>query len=159
MMSFSESVKTCMIKKYATMSGRASRSEFWWFQLFLWVTHFCIIAITSALGKEAENVGNAILIIFSLATIIPYLCAFVRRLHDRGHSGSIFWWSLLISIFGVLLIGLIINIFGSDEGENEYGPNPNNPCVDDSLLIPETENFQKSLAKEEQTEDVTDVDL
>lgn len=126
MISFFDAIKICLFKKYASMSGRASRAEFWWFQLFILVT-YALIALFTSSGKDEESFYVGAFMVVLLLTIIPYLCVFVRRLHDRGHSGSIFWWSLLISIWGVIIIGLVINIFGSDEGDNKYGPNPNNP--------------------------------
>lgn len=159
-MSFSESIKTCMIKKYATMSGRASRSEFWWFQLFVWLSYFCIFAISAALisafGSDSQIVGLVVFILFGVITLIPYISVFVRRLHDRGLSGAIFWWSFVISIWGVLFIGLIINMFGSVEGTNEYGPNPSELSSKESSSVPLAED---STLKEEQTEEITDVDI
>ena len=35
-MTFGESINTCL-NKYATMRGRAPRSEFWWFVVFYWI--------------------------------------------------------------------------------------------------------------------------
>jgi uncharacterized membrane protein YhaH (DUF805 family) len=158
MVSFSDAVKICLTKKYATMSGRASRAEFWWFQLFIWVTDICLFAISSAL---ADNIDTAFIVtlIFSVLTLIPYLCVFVRRLHDRGFSGGIFWWAFLISIWGVILVGLIINIFGSVEGTNEYGPNPNGPINDDSQLNKENQDDLKSISSVEKDTEITDVNL
>lgn len=123
-MSFKESIQTCLFKKYATMSGRASRAEYWWFQLFFWIVTVGIILLCIPFGRDGENVCWVLVLIFFIITLIPNLCVFVRRLHDRGHSGAIFWFSFIISIFGVILIGNIINLLGSDEGDNEYGPNP-----------------------------------
>lgn len=162
MISFSEAVKTCLITKYATMSGRASRAEFWWFQLFIIVTDVCIGALSAPFGKDGESFFIGANLIFTLLTLIPYLCVFVRRLHDRGHSGSIFWWAFLISIWGVILVGLVINIFGSDEGSNEYGPNPNDPNQadgDDESFVDSQPNETKQENLPESKTEVIDVDL
>ena len=131
MVTFSDAVKICLTQKYATMSGRASRSEFWWFQLFILVTNAAIFAISQPFGKDGVNYSIVVCVIFNLLTIIPYLSVFVRRLHDRNISGQIFWLSLLISIAGVLLVGLIINIFKGNQGPNKYGPAPNSSTPED----------------------------
>lgn len=134
MVSFTEAIKICLFKKYATMSGRASRAEYWWFQLFFWIVTLFIVFIGNIIDdNDFTTITVVVYMIFFILTLIPNLCVFVRRLHDRGHSGAIFWWALLISIWGVLLIGNIINMFGSDEDENEYGPNPLKPNINDDL--------------------------
>jgi hypothetical protein len=58
-----------------------------------------------------------------------------------------------------MLVGLIINIFGSAEGENEYGPNPNNPINDDSQLNKENKDDLKSIASVEKGIEITDINL
>ena len=99
-------VKTCF-NKYATFSGRANRSEFWFFYLFMLIAMFVPI-----IGWVAQ-----------LAFFIPYISVTVRRLHDVGKSG---WWIFisLIPLAGWIWIILLL-CQASDEGENEYGANPN----------------------------------
>ncbi len=162
MMTFKKSLETCLKYKYATMSGRASRAEFWWFQLFIFIIDVLIIAIANLSTSEDQRMSFFIVyLIFSAVTLIPYLCVFVRRLHDRGLSGAIFWWALLISIWGVLLIGLIINMLGSDKGSNKYGPNPSEQSEDDLLLTShlELDSTDVKPTIDEQTEEITDVEL
>ena len=115
-MDFMTSVKTCF-SKYATFSGRAIRSEFWWFVLF------CIIVgmVLGALDAMVFGYGSVgiFALIFQLGTIIPSLSVGARRLHDIGKSG---WWQLL----GLLpIIGWVILIYWmaqkTHEGENKYG--------------------------------------
>lgn len=84
-MSFSAAVSTCFAK-YATFSGRASRSEYWYFVLFYVIASFfggIVDGVTGAL------VGTAVV---SLALFIPSISVGARRLHDTGRSG---WWQLL----------------------------------------------------------------
>lgn len=154
MISFPEAVETCMIKKFATMSGRATRAEYWWFQLFIWLGGI-IIGITSAFG--AEDLGNIILIIFFVVTLIPNLCVCVRRLHDRGLSGNMFWWCLLGLGFGLLIIN-IVNMMSSDD-DNEYGPKPSKANFAVSNSITDVEIIQGATIQDEQTEGITDVNL
>lgn len=91
-MTFVESIRTCFAK-YASFSGRAARSEYWWFVLFT------LIAST-VLGFISEIVSA----IFSLAVLLPSIAVGVRRLHDVDKSG----WFLLLWFIPV--IGWIILI-------------------------------------------------
>lgn len=121
MMSFSESVKTCLTKKYATISGRATRAEYWWFQLFIYMITFLLVFMGSILNSTLGRVIIVIGFIFFIGTIIPSFCARIRRLHDAGHSGWYILWSLLPYV-GSLIV-LIAELQSSDD-DNEYGPCP-----------------------------------
>jgi len=90
-MTFQESITTCF-RKYADFSGRASRSEYWWFMLF----YFLASAACSMLGQIAAG-------LFSLAMLLPMLSAASRRLHDTNRSG---WWQLiaLLPIIGFIVL-------------------------------------------------------
>lgn len=139
-MKFVTSVKTCF-SKYATFSGRASRSEFWWFYLAVFIAS-CIPVVG---------------VIVSIATIVPMLAVGARRLHDAGHSG---WKQLWLYLPNIILIGWVLIMFllgstvrgipmwtflgtvgffvtlgawifllfcwteDSEPGDNEYGANP-----------------------------------
>lgn len=92
-MTFTESISTCF-RKYATFDGTASRSEYWWFFLFL--------VLAAAILSLASDTLTAI---FNLATIIPSLAAGARRLHDTDRSG---WWQLLYFIPVIGWIALIV---------------------------------------------------
>ena len=108
-MQFGQSISTCF-SKYATFSGRASRSEFWWFLLFCWAFQIILIFFDWTLTSAG---------IFSVATILPYFAVAARRLHDINKSG----WLQLISI--IPLVGFIILIvWWASDGEkrdNQYG--------------------------------------
>ncbi len=70
-MDFQTSIKTCF-KKYADFSGRASRSEFWWFELFLLIASIVAMIIDiMLLGYTFEDDGP-IQIIFMVVTFLPY---------------------------------------------------------------------------------------
>ena len=106
-MTFLKSVETCFYK-YIEFNGRASRSEFWWFYLFViicWIIGFVL--------------GPIIEVIIILGLLIPYIAVQARRLHDIGKSG----WLQLISL--IPLIGAIILIvWSATEGtkkKNKYG--------------------------------------
>lgn len=106
-----------VLKKYATFSGRASRSEYWFFVLFNGI--FAIVAMV--LDGVAGTMG-IIYLVYILATLLPSLGVGVRRLHDTNRSG----WMILISL--IPLIGIILLLVwvcqDSDAGDNQYGANP-----------------------------------
>ena len=117
-MNFQTSIKTCF-NKFAVFSGRASRSEFWFFVLFgLLGGIIAIIIDVMILGYPYEENGP-INLIFSVAIIIPSIAVAARRLHDINKSG---WWQLLwITIIG----GILLIIWHATEGENKknkFGP-------------------------------------
>ena len=103
-MDFQTSIKTCL-NKYAVFSGRASRSEYWFFVLFgILLGIITAIIDTMILGYPFEENGP-INLIFSVAIIIPSISVTARRLHDINRSG---WWQLL----WFTIIGGILLIFG-----------------------------------------------
>jgi uncharacterized membrane protein YhaH (DUF805 family) len=89
-MTFAESIRTCLTK-YVDFNGTASRSEFWWFMLFVF-----LVAVALSL------VSTTIAALFQLAMLLPCLAVGARRLHDIGRSG---WWQLLhIVPLGVIVL-------------------------------------------------------
>ena len=106
-----------VLKKYAVFSGRASRREFWTFQLVAFLISI-VLAILSTLVSAVTLLG----LVFSLALIVPSIAVSVRRLHDYGYSG----WLVLIAF--IPLIGIVVLIFlWAQPGKpdtNKYGPVP-----------------------------------
>jgi len=98
-MDIQQSVKTCF-KKFATFDGRASRSEYWWFQFFYILVVIVAVILDSVLvGGNLESAG-ALEIVSQLILILPALAVTARRLHDVDRSG---WWMLV----GITIVGLI----------------------------------------------------
>src|SRR5690348_119665 len=92
-MSFQDAVRICLREKYATFSGRARRSEYWYFFLF----QVIVSAVASVLDsifhiRYANNSGGPIQTLAELALLLPSLAVATRRLHDTGKSA---WWWLL----------------------------------------------------------------
>lgn len=116
-MNIQTAVKTCF-SKYATFSGRASRSEYWFFYLFTIIASIVTWVIdTMLLGYSAEDTG-AISLIFQIIIILPSIAVGARRLHDIGKSG---WWQLLIlTIIGIILLIVWFATIGSSK-KNNYG--------------------------------------
>lgn len=125
-MTFGESINTCL-NKYATMRGRAPRSEFWWFVVFYWIAQivtsgsFFLIGMLIGGEKGGFVAGMIGYVLVILTLVCPYLCVLVRRLHDTGHSGALLLITLIPIIGGIgAFVILFFLIKGSDE-ENEYG--------------------------------------
>lgn len=113
-MNFSTSVKTC-VHKYADFSGRATRSEYWWFYLLFMVGYLLLATFTFIINK------NLIILLglFSLIILLPLLAAGVRRLHDVNRSG---WWILLSFVPFASLALMYFQVQPSDKNDNQYGP-------------------------------------
>ena len=135
-MNFIQSISTCM-RKYVTFSGRATRSEFWWFYLFTVLVNLVASSQASSFvptlldGQDmTENESSYFLnnffflylsTITSLILLLPSLAVAVRRLHDVGRSG---WWILIaFTVIGIIPL-LIWYVTDTKDEENIYGPNP-----------------------------------
>lgn len=129
MMGFMDAIKTCITEKYVDFSGRASRSEFWWFQLFMFLLQMGLFVLQMVALFSFPEMFTAIYwvtVVVSLGLFLPSLSVSVRRLHDIGKSG---WYFLLIIPLSIICIGIILWIVWMiSEGEltNQYGPPPTN---------------------------------
>jgi uncharacterized membrane protein YhaH (DUF805 family) len=121
-MSFQDAVRVCLTQKYVDFSGRARRSEYWYFALFVIIVSVVAGIIDGILGTR-DTISNTGLVggIASLALLLPNLGVGARRLHDTGRSG---WW-LLIGLIPVIgWIVLIVFFVQDSQPDNQYGPNP-----------------------------------
>lgn len=122
-MGFTEAISSCL-RKFATFSGRASRSEYWYWALFLFLLELVVIILMFVAMKEAALFAiPPVIWIINIVTFLPNLAVLVRRLHDIGRSG----WSVLFGLipFVGIIILLVFCLTESQDGDNEYGPNPN----------------------------------
>jgi len=143
-MGFVAAVKTCF-RKYFTFSGRASRSEFWYWWLFTMIVQFVFDLIGNLSGASPILLGTTSTLVLgvSAALWIPSITVMSRRLHDIGRSG---WWQLLA--LGTLVLGgglgwlglstipaVIVVMAGAvvlfvwtvrrgTPGDNRFGPDP-----------------------------------
>ena len=111
-MNFIESIQTCY-KKFFDFSGRASKSEYWWFQLYNAIIYVLIFVFQ----------GDLVLLlsILIIVNLIPVYAVGVRRIHDSDKSG----WFVLISL--IPLIGLYIFVLllqDGSKGKNRFGAKP-----------------------------------
>lgn len=125
------------LKRYAEFSGRSSRAEFWWFMLFMIIIFMVIwfvmagsiggliAAGTDPNGAALPALGGGILIIMllSLAIVIPSIAVQVRRLHDTNRSG---WWLggyyLLYALYMAMAFS---SVMSAAVGDPTAAPAPN----------------------------------
>ena len=112
---FSNSISTCL-KKYFNFKDRASRSEYWYFQLVL-----APIYIWSQFPSDDTQI-LVIQVILTFGLLIPGISAGVRRLHDRDKSG----WFMLISFIPILgaIFLLVMLAEKGTPGKNKFGEYP-----------------------------------
>ncbi len=114
-MGFSQAI-TSGFSNYVKFSGRACRSEYWYWILFVVLAEIVTSIIDYAIGTQITTS------LFGLATFLPTLAVAVRRLHDIDRSG---WW-IIVSL--IPLIGWIILIIWyctkGTEGPNRFGSEP-----------------------------------
>ena len=113
-LAFPDAVKS-VLNQYANFSGRARRSEYWWFVLFYALVYVVAAIIDGILGVPILT------LIVALGLLVPALAVSVRRLHDTDRSG---WWLLLNLVpFGGIVV-LVFSCLDSQPGPNRFGPSP-----------------------------------
>ena len=119
-MNFVEAIKSGF-NKYVTFSGRAARSEYWYWTLF------AIIAdIVAAIINAFVALGFVGLVV-SLAFLLPSIAVAIRRLHDLDRTG---WW-LLLAFTGIGAIVLLVwDCMKGTTGSNCFGADPLGPDAD-----------------------------
>ena len=128
-MTFTEVARN-VYSNYATFKGRASRSEFWKFVVFMAIVLIVLSLPLIATGGMTGEPGSGLSIlvtvsllavgIFTLVTLLPYLAVLVRRLHDTDRSGWWYWIALVPFVGGVVL--LVLLALSGTPGDNRFGP-------------------------------------
>lgn len=119
-MSCRDAVWTCL-GKYAVFAGRASRSEFWWFFLFVIVVSILFSMVDTMLfGSDpvtGEPNGSLLSGIFQIGMFLPLLAAGWRRLHDSGRPGAYILLPMILSL--VFSLAFLFGVFGFGLMERE----------------------------------------
>ena len=143
-MSFGEAFRSGL-RNYAQFSGRARRSEFWWFALAVMVINMPLVLLVNlayfalftpvyagAIRGDEEQVEFAdlywgpvivtvaVALLVWLLLLLPTLAVESRRLHDMGQPGRWVW----LNFVGLGLVPLIMCILEPQRGTNEYGSDP-----------------------------------
>ena len=122
------------LRKYAEFSGRARRSEFWLFWLFLIgveIVFSILIGITGGSMSAMDEFGTmsgaakalfGVYALVMLGLLIPSIAVAIRRLHDTNRSA---WWILIsfIPVIGALVL-IIFYVLDGTPGPNKYGEDP-----------------------------------
>lgn len=129
------------LKKYAEFSGRARRSEYWLFTLFIILVEIAYFVLLSVLGGglgkgQMNGLGMALsglYFLFVLGIIVPSLAVSFRRLHDTDRSA---WW-LLISLVPFVggLVLFIFTVLPGTTGANKFGPDPKGGPSTDTAAV------------------------
>ena len=124
---------------YANFNGRASRQEYWMYNLFIFIFTIVVGFIDGFLSLGFLS------LLYVLAILIPGLAVLVRRLHDVNKSG---WWFFIIfiPIIGTIWM-LILLCTDGNPGENSYGPSPKAAPV--SNKEPDTETDEPDTETDE----------
>jgi len=128
-MSFGEAVSTCF-RNYAVFSGRATRPEYWYWVLFMYLLYipltfwaFSTSELATWDSRATVSPGVAAVIgLVGLALLLPSWGVLVRRLHDTNHSGW-FMFIALIPLVGWVLLLVILATDGTP-GPNRFGGDP-----------------------------------
>lgn len=121
-MTFQQAVQT-VLAKYAVFSGRAGRSEFWWWALFQFICVVIANFVDAILFRRTPILGALV----SLALLLPNLGVGIRRLHDADKSG--FWLFIALVPFVGWLVLLFFYVQPSFAGTNRFGEAPENVPV------------------------------
>ncbi|MCZ7378532.1 DUF805 domain-containing protein [Micromonospora sp. WMMC250] len=121
-MSFVDAIKS-VFSQYVGFTGRARRSEYWWFALFTILVSIVASILDGALGLDFEGSTTGLIgLVASLALLLPSLAVGVRRLHDTDRTG---WWLLiaLVPLVGFIVL-IVFFVLDSTPGTNRFGPSP-----------------------------------
>jgi uncharacterized membrane protein YhaH (DUF805 family) len=119
-MGFTKAIKAGF-QNYVGFNGRAARSEYWYWTLFVYLLLIVAWLIDMTVFGFNTTGVNPMTVLAALATLLPTLAVSARRLHDIDRSG---WWALLI----FTVIGYVVLIYWAclrgTVGTNRFGPDP-----------------------------------
>ena len=118
-MNFAQAISSGF-RNYVGFTGRACRSEFWFWQLYVFVASICLSVLDLAAFASAN--WSPLSTVFSLAILLPGIAVGARRLHDINKSG--FWLFLwFLPIIGWIIM-IVWAIKKGDQGDNRFGSDP-----------------------------------
>lgn len=144
------------LKRYVDFKGRSRRMEFWMFALMNLIVSGILLTLMFIGGFGPEQlagleagatpdfgitfyIGAGLMVLWSLAILIPGIAVTVRRLHDRNMSG---WWYLGILIASFIpFVGMLVSlgylvlmVLPGTEGPNRFGSDPKGDGADATVF-------------------------
>ena len=117
-MNFVQAISS-VFRNYVGFSGRAPRSEYWYWVLFTIIVSICLSILDQAVFPDMD--ARPLASIFSLATLLPSLAVAARRLHDIDRTG---WWILIaFTVIGIIVL-IVWFCQRGPAGPNRFGPDP-----------------------------------
>lgn len=127
-MTFGQAIKSGF-SNYSTWKGRASRSEYWWWYLFVVLvtlpfnllymqTYFSVMVLGATDPSQVFNWAFFLLLIVGLALFLPTIAMLIRRLHDTDRSGGWFWLQLIPTVGSIII--LVFTLLPSTPGPNRF---------------------------------------
>lgn len=127
-MTFGQAIKSGF-SNYSTWKGRASRSEYWWWYLFVVLvtlpfnllymqTYFSVMVLGETDPSQVFNWAFFLLLIVGLALFLPTIAMLIRRLHDTDRSGGWFWIQLIPTVGSIII--LVFTLLPSTPGPNRF---------------------------------------
>lgn len=111
-----------VLKKYNVFTGRARRSEYWYFVLINLFNSFLTSYMDITFGTfDEETKLGYFNTAYAIIVLLPNIAVNIRRMHDVGKSG----WYMLIPIYNIVLA-----VTPGVVGENQYGPDPKDEEID-----------------------------
>ena len=118
-MNFGEAIKSGF-NNYVNFNGRASRSEYNYWTLFVILISFLAEIIDPS--DYYSNTGGTLGLIWTVIIFLPALSMVIRRLHDSNKSGWYYLWAL--TIIGLFPVIYWLCFKAGDNSTNQYGENP-----------------------------------
>jgi uncharacterized membrane protein YhaH (DUF805 family) len=119
-MNFWQAIKSGFVH-YVTFSGRAIRSEYWFWVLFTLLGGLATEILDAGIFSSSIPSASPLNGVFNLLTFLPSLALSIRRLHDIDRTG---WWVLI----AFTIIGIFVLIYWACKrgtpGANRFGPDP-----------------------------------
>ncbi len=108
-------------RNYVNFSGRAARSEFWFWTLFAFIVGIVAGILDTAIFLDGEELSGPISKITTVVLFLPGLAVLFRRLHDIDRTG--WWWLIAFTIIGFFLL-IYWWCQPGTPGANRFGANP-----------------------------------
>jgi uncharacterized membrane protein YhaH (DUF805 family) len=117
-------------KNYVQFNGRARRSEYWGFTLFMILAFIAVVIADVIVSLAVMDSGSSadpgflpiFTVLLALYSVLPSIAITVRRLHDQDISGWLYLISFIPYIGGLVL--LVFMLLDGKPAPNKHGDSP-----------------------------------